>query len=124
MKFKYKKDEALFIKLKDTLIDLVIDMAHWADENGCPFVITATISTLEEDTALKRESSSHRDARAVDISLNGWDDLQIKDFVKYYTVKFGHLGAVSKIDGKRRLVVYKEHGTGPHLHIQIARGLE
>ena len=124
MKFKYKKDAERFVNLRETLKDLVIDMACWADENGIDFVITATVSTLEEDTALKRESSSHRDRRAVDISLNGWDDLQIKDFVKYYTVKFGHLGALSKVDGQRRLIVFKKHGTADHLHVQISRGLE
>jgi hypothetical protein len=124
VKFKYEKDAKLFVHLKETLKDIVIDMAHWAEENGCPFVITATVSTLEEDIKLKRESSSHRDRRAIDISLNGWDDLQIKGFVGYYNVKFNHLGAVSKIDGKRRLVVFKKHGTADHLHIQIARGLE
>lgn len=123
MKFKYKKDEALFIKLKETLIDLVIDMAHWADENGCPFVITATISTQEEDIKLGRTSLSHREGRAVDISTNGWDDLQIKDFLNYYYRKFNQLGATSKIDGDKRLIVYGDKRHQNHFHIQIAKGL-
>lgn len=123
MKFKYKKDAERFVNLRETLKDLVIDMAHWADENGCPFLITATISTEEEDKKLARVSLSHREGRAVDISTNGWDDLQIKDFLNYYRRKFNYLGATSKADNEKKLIVYGDRRHLNHFHIQISRGL-
>jgi len=118
IKFKNETDKELFFKLHPLLIMVLGDIANYFRDNGKEFLITATISTLEEDQKLNRVSSSHRTCRAVDVRTNGIDEMFLKNCQNHFNFKYRWLGAVDSY-GNSQLIVYKPHGTGPHFHIQI-----
>ena len=86
-----------------------------------PCVVTDAVTTIEEDQALKRVSSTHREARAFDISSRGWSDLQKNAFMQEFSHKYAGLGALSAKDGQPKLVYLHDAGTGEHFHFQVAR---
>ena len=118
IKFKHKKDEELFLFLTPILIHVAGDMANYCHKRGLPFIVTDTISTLENDKEIKRVSSSHRQGRAIDVSVHGWMKNEIKDFMEFYSNKYRKIAAISKEDLKPKLIVYHNH-IGWHMHIQL-----
>ena len=118
IQFKHEKDKELYFMLHPILQKILASMALYCHTHSMPFVITSTVSTLEEDQRINRVSSTHREARAADISVRGWDAFESADFVKLFNKEYGKYGAISKATGKSKLV-YMHVGTAPHLHIQI-----
>lgn len=118
MKFKHKEDMELFFKLHPYLILILSDMNLYCMNNDMEFIITDTISTLKEDLALNRKSTTHRTKRAADIRTRNWSQLEIKDFQSYFNHKYKDYAAYSK-SGKPSLVVIHDNGNGTHGHIQI-----
>lgn len=102
---------------------LAKEMDEWAKAQGVDLVFTATATTLEEDRKLGRVSDTHRTGRAFDIRTSGLSQEFIHDFIQYFTTLYPNLGAVSGKSGKPNLIHYKPHGTGPHFHVQIRRGV-
>lgn len=100
---------------------ILMEMFLYCYERDLEFVVTSTVSTLEEDKELSRISSTHRSGRAFDIrkpdSWNYWD---VQKFKNLFNEKYKHYGAVDKY-GKSHLIVDIPHGTGPHFHVQINR---
>lgn len=110
--------------------ELANEMAQWLYENfSTYFYITETATTKEQDNALQRVSSTHRDGRAFDVRIidpiSGKRVLTedtIAKFCSHFRKLHPQLGAVSATASRQReLIVYKPHGSGPHLHIQIKR---
>ena len=120
MRFKDDIVETRFKDLHPTLQEIATDAASWfLKAYGVELMITATVSTAEEDKKLKRVSDTHRTRRAIDIRTNGLEEEEIGELVIYMTRKWGKHGAV--VSSVPQLVVNKSHGTGPHLHIQLNR---
>lgn len=122
-KDNFKTERAMegFNKLVPQLQELCEAMWFFTTENEMPFVITETLTNGEIDEALGRVSQSHQEGRAVDIRVKDWPSDFIEKFKKHFTENYNHLGAVSKSDGVRRLIVHHNSGHGDHFHIQIGR---
>ena len=124
MKFKYKKDQTRFNDLPKILKDIALEVEDWCEEMSVGFLITATWSTKEEDEKDNRISLTHRNKRAFDFVPIGWSDFDIKEFISYFTQRFGRHGAFSSKDGVQRLILFHENGNikgaKKHFHIQIS----
>jgi hypothetical protein len=99
-------------------IEIAEDMAEWCEERKVPFVITETVSTPGEDLKLQRVSSTHRTGRAFDISLRGWLEKAICEFMDHFEDRYKHLAAIGKKTGEPELLV-RHIGTADHIHVQI-----
>ncbi len=83
-------------------------------------VVTETFTTDKQDKALGRVSQSHSQGRAIDLRTWNMDEQQLKTLAGLLNVKYGHIGAWTKL-GTRQLVVHHDIGRGDHLHIQLDR---
>lgn len=93
-------------------------MSHYCLDNELPFVVTDTVSTLKEDQSINRGHATHRQGRAFDISVKGWDELDIRGFVEFFNEQWKSVAAISSETGEPTLVI--DHvGTARHLHVQI-----
>lgn len=97
---------------------VLCDFLMWCNDKQITPVITDTVSTLDEDIALNRTSSTHRESRAFDISTKGWDRELISDCSRVFNAKYRYLAAIDSI-GNPRLVYFHNAGTGEHLHFQV-----
>jgi hypothetical protein len=120
IKFKSEKVKERFQEVHPLVKNLAINMEVWASNEGLPFVITEAKTTKEEDAALSRQSATHREGRAIDVSVVGWKKEQIDRFVSLFNQLFKDVGAIMK-NGPPKLVVFHNSGHGDHLHIQIRR---
>ncbi len=121
MKFKTPEVEKRFADLHPQARKIAIEMDDYARlKYNLELTITATTSTLEEDKELGRVSATHRERRAWDIRTSDLSENIIHDLITRFTSKYKKLGAVLA-DGTTALIVYKNHGTGPHLHCQLNR---
>lgn len=114
--------------LNPLCIDIMTDMYLWCLDQGLPFLVTETVTTEEEDSALQRVSRSHFERRAFDISVRDWAQTDGDLFIEHFNFKYQDVAAVSKASGKPTLVVderaQKTDASGkvlrsPHLHVQI-----
>jgi hypothetical protein len=120
MIFKTKKVELRFKEVHPIQIEICKEMDKWLlNYDGSQLEITDAKTTLKEDEALNRVSSSHREGRAIDISVNGWDKQKVSDFCLYFSNKYHLMGAVSLSDNIRRFIVWRKHGSGAHIHTQL-----
>lgn len=108
--------------LHPTTLRLMCEVIEYCEEKKLPCVFTSSLSTMAEDSVLKRVSDTHRTARAFDMSIRGWNSQQMADMVKYFSEKYPQLGALST-DGVARLIVIHDAGTGVHFHFQIRKDL-
>lgn len=102
-------------------VELLCEMLRWCQVRGIDPVVTETVTTIGEDNALKRVSSTHREGRAFDIRTRGWIKKDIEDFMAHFNDKHWSLGAISAKTGKPNLIVHHDAGTGPHFHVQLAK---
>ena len=116
---KHKKDHNRLLYIHPLLMLVLADARLWCEENGLPFKITSTVSTLKEDKSLGRISSSHRTGRAADISVHDWDVYSISRFRDFFNEKYKDIAAVSSSNNHPILGVYHNSGHGDHIHIQI-----
>ena len=122
IKFKQDKDKMLFSLLHPALIMIYTDLYLYAKEKyHVDLVVTATISTPDEDKILGRKSKAHQEARALDIrtkypNLTVYD---IQDLVNYINTrwKYKKYHYLSK-SGVKRLAYYHV-GNAEHIHLSI-----
>jgi hypothetical protein len=119
-RFKTKEGEVRAQSLCQAAFNLLNDMAAYCSGEGWPFLITDSVSTLEEDQALKRMSDEHATGRAFDISTRGWRDQNIRTFIQAFEKTHGDLAPIGMRSGKPILIV-RHIGTADHLHVQVAR---
>lgn len=120
MRFKTLKAEHRFSDLGELLQKIVIEMDEYAqDKYDIQLTITETVTTLEEDKAVNRLSDTHRTRRAVDIRVEDLPESLIAELCAVFRKKYGKHGAIAS--AMPQLIVYKPHGTGPHLHVQVSR---
>lgn len=65
-----------------------------------------------------RKTRTHEEGRAVDISIKGWKEKKIDKLKKEFK-NLNYLGAISRSDNKRRLIIDHDVGLGRHIHIQV-----
>lgn len=97
--------------------NLLIVLGHFcafAIKKGLP----VWISSMFSDPVKNRQSKTHEQGRAVDISPRGWTTEEIDAVIKYVEEVAGHLGAIK--DGVRRAIYFHDSGTGDHFHLQVA----
>jgi len=120
MKFKDDVVAARYDDMADLAKTVAEHMDNYAKEKyGIEIMLTATVSTKEEDLALNRESDTHRTRRAFDVRTRDLPETLIAELCSITRKKYGSYGA--SVKGAPSLVVYKPHGTGPHLHVQLNR---
>ena len=118
IKFKHDRDMKLFFLMHPLLQMIATDSAYWAYQRGLDYVVTATVTTIEEDKKLGRKSSSHSDKRAYDARSRNWSFRDKVEYKEWITSKYGAYGALSH-SGRVRLVVHHDSGHGEHFHIQL-----
>lgn len=101
------------------VVMLIGEMAIWSWVNNMPFIVTETLTTFDEDSALKRMSATHREGRAFDVSTRGWSETKIQEFIAIFGQKYNAIAALNPKDGKPQLIVRHDTGRGDHFHIQI-----
>lgn len=120
MKFTCEKVQARFQDLCELAQDIARELDHLAQKHfDTEITLTETVTTYEEDSKLNRKSDTHRTRRAFDVRTFDLPEGCIAYIVKEIRKKYGMFGAVS--NNQKNLIVYKPHGTGPHLHVQVSR---
>lgn len=120
MKFKSPQIQQRFGDLCDLIIKIVTEMDVYAQEKyNIELTLTETVTTAEEDKLVNRLSDTHRTRRAVDIRIGDLPESLVAELCAVFRKKYGKYGAVAS--AMPQLIVYKPHGTGPHLHIQVSR---
>jgi len=118
--FKDKIAEDRFTDMHPLAQKIAMEMDEFVFTNfGIHITITATVSTAKEDKLLLRKSDTHRTRRAWDVRVNDLPENVIAKLCAEIRKKYGKFGAVS--GNAPQLIVYKPHGTGPHLHCQLSR---
>ena len=107
--------------LHPALLMIFFDLNNFfATKYGLDIVVTATISTPDEDKKLGRTSTSHQDMIAIDfrtrniskkILIEGKDYIESKpEYEKYKYLSYS---------GEKRLIFIHDNGNGEHAHLQI-----
>jgi len=120
IKFKYEKDITRSWLMHPRCLLILTSMYVYCQNKQLPFVVTATVTTEEEDKKIGRKSDTHRTGRAFDISVQGWQPMDVDLFIMKFTSEFGGYGAVNE-SGKPVLIPDVNHGTAPHIHVQLHR---
>lgn len=123
MKFKSQKVKDRFSNVHPVLQQMVLEMDEWVRNTFYrEFTITETWTTAIEDHKLNRTSATHREGRAVDIRTKDLPTDLVEAFQIYFNTLYEkRLGAQTQSGAN--LIHFKPHGTGPHFHIQIRRGV-
>lgn len=123
IKFKTEKEKIEFgsNKVKANLKFIILDMASYFNANGHEFIITDVLSEVQEDKKLKRISSSHREGRAVDVSVRNIPEDFLQTFEEKFEKMYANEAAISKVSGLPNLIVHHNVGSGDHLHIQVKK---
>lgn len=118
--YDYAKDgvKERLLHLHPNALMVLCDVIKWAIEKQIKLVISDAVTTKQEDEALNRVSSTHRESRAFDISTRGWTKDDIDECVRVFSLKYRHMAAIGT-DGQPRLVYFHNAGYGAHLHFQI-----
>lgn len=120
MNFKNELVESRFEFMCEEAKALAKEMSFWLlKKYNVEMVITETFTTEQEDQLLKRQSDTHRTGRAFDIRTGSIPNDILAEFIAVFRKKYSSIGAFA--NGQRNLIVYKPHGTGPHLHVQLDR---
>ena len=120
MRFKTPEVERRYHSLNPQLKKILVDICERTlKTHEIDLCVTATCSTKEEDLELERMSDTHRTRRAADIRTSGIPEEIIAEIIAWATKKYGKYGAI--VGATPSLIVNKPHGTGPHLHVQLAR---
>ena len=121
MNFKHERDKMLFHEVHVVLQLIFADMNLYSFLNfNKQLVITDTVSTLSEDKRLGRVSSSHRQKRAIDISVKGISDKQVSELLDFinYKPEYREYHYLSN-GGAYRLAYRHDSNNGDHIHLAI-----
>jgi hypothetical protein len=120
MKFKTPEVEERFKDMHPQAQKIATEMDAWSVKNfDKELTLTTTCSTKAEDKLLNRVSDTHRTRRAWDIRTSDLSEDHIAKMCAHFRKLYGKLGAVA--NGQSQLIVYRPHGSGPHLHCQLNR---
>lgn len=100
--------------------EIMIKMSSYCASKNMVFMVTETVTTLQEDIRLARVSATHRECRAFDVSVKNWSDEFRIEFMKEFDSIYSFAAPVGKQSGKPALLVYHDSGHGAHIHVQVA----
>lgn len=98
----YNRD---WYSVKTNLLLLLEWLLDFSAKRGVPIMVTSIIRARIANVSV---SDTHEQGRAFDISVRGWLQTDIDACVEECNKALGHLGAVSKKDGKARAVVFED----------------
>jgi len=111
-------NEELFY-MSPMLYSLFAYLLGYCETHELPCTVTSITGEAEG-----RVTATHKEGRAIDVSVRGWSEFHIHRFVKKANNKFANIGAISSSDYKPRAVVYHAvDGGAPHFHLQVKRQL-
>lgn len=120
MKFKTPEAKERFKDLHPQAQKIATEMDEWSVKNfEQELTLTTTCSTKAEDKLLNRVSDTHRTRRAWDIRTKDLSEDHIAKLCSHFRKLYNKYGAVA--NNAAQLIVYKPHGSGPHLHCQLNR---
>ena len=120
MKFKTPEVEERFQDMHPLAQKIATEMDEWSVKNfEKELTLTTTCSSKAEDKLLNRVSDTHRTRRAWDIRTKDLSDDHIAKMCAYFRLLYNKYGA--KVENQAQLIVYRPHGSGPHLHCQLNR---
>lgn len=119
MNFKHDIDKTRIFYTHPLVLIIAAQMNWYCAQKGIPFTVTSSMTTLEEDNKVNRKHATHREGRAIDVSVKGWKRVHIKEFVKFFNEKYYNMAAFSASKQRPTLVIHHDVGHGEHLHIQI-----
>ena len=102
--------------LDPTILEMLAYTASYAHKYSLPCIITSM-----KENAPGRKTSTHKDGRAIDISVKGWNDYHIHSFIFKFQEKFKGRGAYNKSGENRPIVYHKVEGSALHFHMQCKR---
>lgn len=120
MKFEDTVTEERFKDMHPKAQELAVYMDDYAKKSyNVEITLTSTVSTIEEDKELERQSDTHRTGRAFDVRTMDLPEALIAELCSVVRRNWGKYGAM--VGGHPSVIVYRPHGTGPHLHVQLNR---
>lgn len=104
------------------------ELCAYAHTYGLPVVITSIIDDKPYldgvQDATGRKTGTHREGRALDISINMWPQLHIERVVYQLNKKYGdEWGTGPTPESAKKVAVYHDAGSGYHIHLQCKRGI-
>lgn len=97
---------------------IMADMNLWAINSGLRFLVTSIIRCKDKFS----ESDTHQTGRAFDLSVKGWNNEDVENFILYFEHKYKNYAAITK-EGGTRLILRHDIGLGDHIHVQVRRDL-
>ena len=128
LKFKNEYESQHLFYLHPALALIVLDMTLYFACHGHEFVITSSIRSKSENTAVGSKSTTHLyedGARAVDVRTSTIPEEFLRNAIDIFSKKYVAVAAVVKSGDKyiTRLIVYGNENHLSHLHIQVKRGI-
>jgi hypothetical protein len=102
--------------LDPTIIEMLAYTASYSHDH----LLSCTITSLCE-FAPGRKSNTHKEGRAIDISIKGWNDYHIQTFLFKFKEQFKGRGAYNRAGENRPIVYHKVDGGAYHFHMQTHR---
>ena len=122
MKFKNEDDRLLFTTLLSPLIMIYADL-HWYAKfrYDIDLVITATVSTTEQDKKLNRVSTAHneQERRALDIRTKDIDPFIVSELIEYINNKPEYKKYHYMSNSGQSRLAYFHIGSAQHIHLSI-----
>jgi hypothetical protein len=127
MEYKSKYIQDGMVSVHPIIHEILKEMDSWCQKyDKSNLMISESLTTLAQDNALKRVSSSHREGRAcdIDVSPHGvlWPKQKLIAFSHFFGEKYKSLGANSKL-GTRTFLLVHDSGHGLHCHAQIGKDI-
>jgi hypothetical protein len=111
------------LKISPQLLQVLAFVNCFCAENACTLMLTSILSTLEDDQRIGRTSATHREGRAVDVSLSpayGWTEKKIAKLKEELDKTYLHLGAVTSSGAPLLCYIHgNAENAGRHAHIQV-----
>lgn len=117
MEFKSSRQEREWVsgKVHPVLIGIAGEAVAFADRLGwSPVVVTDIYRTLEEEAAL-RSSGVHHAWRAIDFRTRDIKPKQVEDLRRFLEGAWVY----DPMRPSKILCYTAEHGSGPHMHVQV-----
>lgn len=119
IKFKHGRDKNKLYSVHPILFMIVADAASWFHMRGHDFIVTETITTLDIDEKIGRQSSSHREGRAIDARANNLPKDLLFRFANEFNKRYKDVAAIGSRNNDPKLIVLHGEGDNFHMHIQI-----
>lgn len=101
-------------RIHPNLLLLFAHINKYAYDNNLPVTVTSITGA-----AFGRRTRTHKEGRAIDVSLRGWPEEFIEDIELTFNKLFKNEAAISASDLKPRAIVVHDAGTGNHIHAQV-----